>query len=198
MAVATWPPMVHLSRIYTKTGDQGTTALGDGTRLPKHHLRIAAYGTVDETSAVIGLLTAHGCDEPMLGWLRAIQNDLFDVGSDLCVPGEAGARLRITAVYVEKLEELIDQLNADLEPLNSFILPGGTPASAWLHLGRTVCRRAERIVTELAGIDGEEVNPEVVRYLNRLSDLLFVMGRYANDGGRGDVLWKPGARQEGA
>ena len=190
--------MVRLNRIYTRTGDDGTTALGDGTRLPKHHLRIAAYGTVDEVMAVVGLVTAGGLEEPWRAWLQAIQNDLFDVGSDLCLPGKAGDKLRITPVYTERLEQHIDEVNAGLEPLTSFVLPGGTQASAWLHLARTVCRRAERLVTELAAQDEEQgrVNPEVVRYLNRLSDLFFVLGRAANDGGQGDVLWKPGAGRE--
>lgn len=186
--------MVRLTRIYTKTGDDGTTALGDGTRLPKHHLRITAYGTVDETSSVIGLATSHGVDEPYKSWLVAIQNDLFDVGADLCVPGAAGDKLRIVPAYVERLERWIDQANKDLQPLNSFILPGGRPAAAWLHLARTVCRRAERDVTQLAALPDEvgRVNPEVVRYLNRLSDLLFVLARAVNDQGKLDVLWKPG------
>lgn len=184
--------MVHLSRIYTRTGDEGLTSLGDGSRLPKHHLRIASYGTVDEASSVLGLALAHGVEAPYDGWLRAIQNDLFDVGSDLCVPGEPGEGMRLGATYTSRLEEHIDQVNESLEPLSSFILPGGKPVAAWLHLGRTVCRRAERLVCELATIEGEQVNPEVVRYLNRLSDLLFVLARVTNDGGRGDVLWSPG------
>ncbi len=189
--------MVRLSRIYTKTGDDGTTALGDGTRLPKHHLRIAAYGTVDEASSTIGLALASGLDGKPMVWLRAIQNDLFDVGSDLCVPGEAGKNLRLTPDYAERLETYIDEVNEGLEPLTSFILPGGTPQAAWLHLARTTCRRAERLVTELAACDDEQgrVNPEVVRYLNRLSDLLFVLARVANDGGKADVLWQPGANK---
>ncbi len=186
--------MVRLNRIYTKTGDDGTTGLGDGTRLPKHHLRIAAYGTADELGAVLGLALAHGASEPLLGMLRAIQNDLFDVGADLCVPGEAGDKLRITPVYTRRLEGWIDGLNESLKPLSSFVLAGGTPLAAWLHLGRTVCRRAERLVTELTALPAEagRVNPEVVRYLNRLSDLLFVAARTANGGGAGDVLWQPG------
>jgi cob(I)alamin adenosyltransferase len=186
--------MVRLNRIYTKTGDDGTTGLGDGTRLPKHHLRIAAYGTVDELSSVVGLITAHGIDEPYKRWLTEIQNDLFDVGADLCVPGEAGDRLRITDKYTLRLEQAIDGVNAKLAPLKSFILPGGKPAAAWLHLARTVCRRAERLVTELMALDNERgrVNPEVVKYLNRLSDLLFVCARAVNDEGKLDVLWQPG------
>ena len=189
--------MVRLNRIYTRTGDDGTTALGDGTRLPKHHLRIASYGTVDELSAVLGLAAAEGLadgTEEQRAWVRSIQNDLLDVGADLCLPGSEGDKLRITPRYVERLEQLLDQVNDGLDPLTSFVLPGGTKAAAWLHLGRTVCRRAERLVTELIEVsDGaDRVNPEVVRYLNRLSDLLFVLARDANDHGKGDVLWKPG------
>ena len=185
--------MVRLSRIYTKTGDDGTTALGDGSRLPKHHLRIQAYGTIDELNAGLGmLLTEPGLDEALKTRLQAVQNDLFDVGSDLCVPGEAGAKLRIPGSYTDRLEDWIAEVNEQLEPLNSFVLPGGNRQSAWLHLGRTVCRRAERLTTALSEIDGEEVNPEIIRYVNRLSDLLFVLARAANDGGKGDVLWVPG------
>lgn len=186
--------MVRLNRIYTKTGDDGSTALGDGTRLPKHHLRIACYGTVDELSSVLGLALVHGVAAPFEEQLRAIQNDLFDVGADLCVPGEAGERLRIRPEYVDRLEQWIDTHNEALPALESFVLPGGRPAAAWMHLGRTVCRRAERLATELAadaGADGQ-VNGEVVRYLNRLSDYLFVAARALNDGGAADVLWKPG------
>ncbi|MCP3917547.1 MAG: cob(I)yrinic acid a,c-diamide adenosyltransferase [bacterium] len=189
--------MVRLSRIYTKTGDDGTTALGDGTRLPKHHLRIAAYGTVDETSSVIGLALTSGLEERFAAWLREVQNDLFDVGSDLCVPGEAGEKLRITPDYVARLEAHIDEVNESLEPLESFVLPGGSQQAAWLHLARTTCRRCERIVVALCEGDDEEgrVNGEVVRYLNRLSDLLFVLARAVNDGGKADILWKPGANK---
>jgi len=186
--------MVRLNRIYTRTGDDGTTALGDGTRLPKHHLRIASYGTIDELSAVLGLALAHGGEGDLRDWILAIQNDLLDLGADLCLPGTEGDRLRVTPDYVERLEQLLDRVNEPLEPLESFVLPGGTPAAAWLRLGRTVCRRAERCLTELIeASDGpDRVNPEVLRYLNRLSDLLFVLARDANDHGRGDVLWKPG------
>jgi len=188
-------PMVRLNRIYTKTGDDGTTGLGDGSRLPKHHLRVAAYGTVDELSAVIGLARTEELGAELGDRLRQIQNDLFDVGADLCVPGEAGDKLRIREAYTKRLEAWIDGYNEDLQPLTSFILPGGSKASAWLHLGRTTCRRAERLVTELATLEEEQgrVNGEVVRYLNRLSDLLFVMGRVENQNGADDVLWKPGA-----
>lgn len=191
--------MVHLSKIYTKSGDGGETSLGDGTRLPKHHLRVASYGTVDELSSVLGLAIAQGgLEADVAAFLQGIQNDLFDLGSDLCVPGEMGEKLRVPASYVERLERRIDELNEGLAALDSFILPGGTPAAAWLHLGRTVCRRAERLVSELCALPEEagRVNMEVLRYLNRLSDLLFQMARHANDGGRADVLWRPGASAE--
>ena len=186
--------MVRLNRIYTRTGDDGTTGLGDGTRLPKHHPRIASYGTIDELSSVIGLALAHGIAGEVREWLLAVQNDLFDLGADLCMPGKDGDRLRVTEAYTKRLEGWLDQVLEHQEPLKSFILPGGTPAAAWLHLARTVCRRAERGVTELMARADEagRVNAEVMRYLNRLSDLLFVLARDANDGGRGDVLWKPG------
>jgi cob(I)alamin adenosyltransferase len=188
--------MVRLDRIYTKSGDDGTTSLGDGTRVPKHHLRVEAYGTVDELSSVLGLAIARGVPEPLAGELRAIQNELFDVGADLCVPGEAGERLRLTPVYTERLEKLIDRENAKLAPLKSFVLPGGGEVAGWMHVARNVCRRAERLVSEL-GARAEEkgrVNPEVLKYLNRLSDLLFVLARVLNDEGKADVLWKPGER----
>lgn len=191
--------MVYLSKIYTKSGDNGTTQLGDGSTLPKHHLRVTSYGTVDELSSFIGLALVDGLESPQgeeseTGRrLRAIQNDLFDVGSDLCVPGEAGEKLRITEAYTKRIESWIDEVNADLEPLSSFVLPGGTKAAAYLHVARTVCRRAERDVTALTEFEDEgAVNPEVLRYLNRLSDLLFVLSRAANDGGKRDVLWVPG------
>jgi cob(I)alamin adenosyltransferase len=186
--------MVFLSRIYTKSGDAGETGLGDGTRVPKDSPRVAAYGEVDELNAVLGLVGAYCPDCPESALLRSIQNDLFDVGADLCVPpseSEApGKALRVTAAQAERLEQAIDRLNEKLEPLKSFVLPGGTPASAWLHLARTVCRRAERAVVTL--MRGATVNPQVLIYLNRLSDFLFVLARVANDGGRGDVLWIPG------
>ena len=206
--------MVVLSRIYTKTGDKGTTALGGGGRVPKDHLRVEAFGTVDELNAVLGLAVAAGLDPECAELLRRIQNDLFDLGADLCVPeapggvrsrrdGGAAARradpqpsmaprpvLRITAGHVAPVEKAIDRLNAGLGTLRSFVLPGGTIASAWLHLARTVCRRAERRVVSLGR--KERLNPQLVVYLNRLSDLLFVMARRANDDGRKDVLWVPG------
>jgi cob(I)alamin adenosyltransferase len=187
--------MVYLSRIYTKTGDGGETALGDGTRVPKDHPRVAAYGTVDELNAVIGLLRSECSIETEL--LRSIQNDLFDVGADLCVPPtpdeKPGARLRTHADQVNHLESAIDRLNSDLSPLTSFVLPAGCRAAAWCHLARTVCRRAERDVVSLAR--NETVNQQITIYLNRLSDLLFVLARVCNDHGRSDVLWAPGEGQ---
>ena len=186
--------MVHLSKIYTRTGDDGTTGLGDGTRLEKHHVRVAAYGTVDETSSTIGVALVQELPPPLPERLRRIQNDLFDLGADLCVPGRADDKLRITAAYVERLERWIDQANAELESLRSFVLPGGEPGAAFLHLARTVCRRAERLVQELSAREEERerVDPLVLRYLNRLSDLLFVYARVANGNGELDVLWRPG------
>jgi len=192
--------MVHLDRIYTRSGDDGSTGLGDGKRLSKHHPRVAAYGTTDELSSVIGVLLAQGIEEPWFGTLRGIQNDLFDVGADLCFPSDDAEALRVTAAYTEALEAQIDGLNEPLKPLKSFILPGGEPGAAWLHLARTVCRRAERLVSELNEMGTESaagpVNPEVLVYLNRLSDLLFVLARAVNSNGEADVLWEPGARQE--
>jgi cob(I)alamin adenosyltransferase len=186
--------MVYLSRIYTKTGDQGETGLGDGTRVSKDHTRVTAYGSVDELNAVLGVLVVHATEE-LAGLLREVQNDLFDVGADLCVPPSAGdaGKLRVTARQVERLEKLIDRHNENLQPLRSFVLPGGTPAAAWCHLARTVCRRAERDVVTL--MRSESVNQHVLIYLNRLSDLLFVLARVANDNGRQDVLWTPGKSQ---
>ncbi|MHC4261631.1 MAG: cob(I)yrinic acid a,c-diamide adenosyltransferase [Planctomycetota bacterium] len=188
---------VHLNRIYTRSGDGGLTGLGDGSRVSKRHLRVATYGTVDETSSALGLALAHDPQGPLAALILEIQNDLFDVGSDLCVPGEAGDKLRVPAGYTERLEAHIDRLNADLEPLDSFVLPGGNLVAAHLHLARTVCRRAERLAIELHDHLDEQgrINEEVLRYLNRLSDLLFVMARKANDDGRADVLWRPGANR---
>src|SRR5205823_11509441 len=179
--------MVYLSRIYTKSGDRGETGLGDGSRVPKDHPRVAAYGSADELNAVLGvLLTQPGLDSDTIALLRSIQNDLFDVGADLCVPPAPdetpGQRLRVGPEKAARLEGVIDRLNEGLQPLNSFVLPGGQPAAAWCHLARTVCRRAEREVVTLAR--SEPVNPQVVVYLNRLSDLLFVLARVLNDGGR--------------
>lgn len=185
--------MVRLTRIYTRGGDQGETSLGDGTRVPKQALRVAAFGTVDEANAAIGLARLHAGAEADAALAR-IQNDLFDLGADLCTP-EGGRRakdaLRIVASQVERLEREIDALNADLAPLASFVLPGGSPCAAHLHMARTVTRRAERLVAELAV--GEKVNPEALKYLNRLSDHLFVLSRHVNDRGARDVLWRPGA-----
>ena len=185
--------MVTLNRIYTKTGDKGETALGDGSRLPKHALRISAYGTVDEANAAIGLVRLHTHGQ-MDDMLARIQNDLFDLGADLCVPETTKrneGRLRIVDAQVERLESEIDAMNAELKPLTSFILPGGSAAAAHLHLARTIVRRAERLMTELA--EHEAVNPAAIKYANRLSDHLFVAARFANDKGAGDVLWVPGA-----
>jgi cob(I)alamin adenosyltransferase len=185
--------MVRLTRIYTRGGDAGETSLGDGSRVAKQSLRVAAFGTVDEANAAIGLARLHteGDADRMLA---RIQNELFDLGADLCTP-ETGRRaagaLRIVASQVERLETEIDAMNEALAPLNSFVLPGGSAAAAYLHLARTVTRRAERLVCALAA--AEEVNPEAVKYLNRLSDHLFVLSRKLNDNGAGDVLWRPGA-----
>jgi cob(I)alamin adenosyltransferase len=185
--------MVRLTRIYTKGGDKGETSLGDGSRAAKHSLRVEAYGTVDEANAAIGLARLHIEDAEADAMLARIQNDLFDLGADLCTPedGRRGAgRLRIAAAQTERLEREIDRMNASLQPLDSFILPGGSAAAAYLHLARTVTRRAERLVCGLAA--AETVNPEAVKYLNRLSDHLFVLGRHVNDNGARDVLWQPG------
>ena len=186
--------MVTLSRIYTRGGDRGKTSLGDGTRIDKHAARVAAYGTVDEANAAIGLARLHTAGEPD-AMLARIQNDLFDLGADLCRPGDPadGQALRVSDPQVERLEQEIDRLNAELQPLSSFVLPGGSAAAAYLHLARTVTRRAERLVCELAETD--TVNPAVVRYLNRLSDHLFVLSRWVNGKGATDVLWTPGANR---
>jgi cob(I)alamin adenosyltransferase len=189
--------MVVLNKIYTRTGDDGTTALGSGERRKKYDLRIAAYGTLDETNAAIGIARLHTSGVAALDRsLSRIQNDLFDVGADLTTPGKGkgpgGARLTVTTVQVMWLESEIDRLNDELEPLRSFILPGGFAAAAYLHLARTICRRAERLIAELQDQVGESVTPEVLKYVNRLSDYLFVAARYANDKGARDVLWQPG------
>jgi cob(I)alamin adenosyltransferase len=184
---------MKIDKIYTRTGDEGKTSLGDGSRLPKFHLRIAAIGSADETNSEIGIACLHVSDPEVLQVLRHIQNDLFDVGADLCMPErqEAGAtKLRISDVQVSWLENKIDFYNAELAPLDSFVLPGGSPASAYLHHARTVTRRAEREIVRLAS--EERVNPSLVRYINRLSDLLFVLARYLNDKGKEDVRWTPG------
>jgi len=214
--------MVQLTRIYTRSGDKGKTALGTGKRVPKHAARVAAYGTIDEANAVIGMIqielgkTAQALREDVNAHLEdsgtqrkaqadlvavefvaevltRVQNDLFDLGADLCTPEIRNPEhppLRIAASQVERLEKEVDQINAELNPLKSFVLPGGTPAAALLHLARTVVRRAEREITALG--EQEKINPEALRYVNRLSDLLFVMARYVNDRGANDVLWKPG------
>ncbi|MBO23514.1 MAG: ATP:cob(I)alamin adenosyltransferase [Rhodospirillaceae bacterium] len=190
--------MVQLTKIYTRGGDAGDTSLGSGNRVAKHDLRVSAYGTVDEANAVIGLARLHTRDIPdtdaMLG---RIQNDLFDLGADLCTPeGDARAAgkdegaLRIVAAQVERLEAEIDAINAGLAPLSSFILPGGTPAAAQLHQARTVVRRAERLMTKLAS--REAVNTDALKYVNRLSDHLFVLARALNNSGTADILWEPG------
>jgi len=189
--------MVVLNKIYTRTGDAGLTALGTGERVPKQSARIAAYGTVDETNAVIGVArlhvgAAHADVDAMLG---RIQNDLFDLGADLTMPERAGGTrqpLRVSEAQVKRLEDEIDAMNADLKPLRSFVLPGGSAAAAHLHVARTVCRRAERCMVELASLPDEPVSAAALKYINRLSDLLFVASRYVNARGEGDVLWVPG------
>ena len=188
--------MVRLTNIYTRGGDTGETSLSTGERRPKHDLRVAAYGTVDETNSVIGIVRLHTAGHEIDAMLGRIQNDLFDVGADLARPNEPAPKtppLRATDAQVVRLEAEIDRLNAELAPLNSFTLPGGSVASAYLHLARTVCRRAERNVTELAG--KEPINEAALRYLNRLSDFLYVASRYLNDKGAKDVLWVPGAHR---
>jgi cob(I)alamin adenosyltransferase len=192
--------MVVLSKIYTKTGDAGETALGNGARVAKHATRVSAYGTVDETNATVGLARLHA-DADMNAALARISNDLFDLGADLCTPDMhldetlPYTPLRMQEAQVIRLEREIDVMNAKLQPLRSFILPGGSPLATYLHLCRTVCRRAERLTVELATM--ESVNPESVKYLNRLSDWFFVAGRIANNDGKDDVLWVPGLTREG-
>jgi cob(I)alamin adenosyltransferase len=189
--------MVKLNKIYTRTGDDGTTGLGSGERRKKYDLRVAAYGTLDEANAAIGIARLHTADDGTLdAALSRIQNDLFDVGADLCTPGKGrgpdGARLTVTQAQVDWLESEIDRLNDHLAPLKSFVLPGGTAAAAYLHLARTICRRAERLIAELKDRPNESVGDEVLKYVNRLSDFLFVAGRHANGKGARDVLWQPG------
>jgi cob(I)alamin adenosyltransferase len=187
--------MVILNRIYTRTGDDGTTALGTGERRPKYDLRVSAYGTVDETNAAIGIVRLHLAEAPDLdAMLGLIQNDLFDLGADLAVPQREGKaeRLRILSSQVERLERDIDTFNERLAPLASFVLPGGTPAAAYLHLARTICRRAERTIVELAAKPEEPVSEAAIQYMNRLSDFLFVASRSMNANGSADVLWVPG------
>ena len=183
--------MVRIDRVVTKGGDGGQTSLGDGTRVGKDHVRVEAYGTVDEANAALGILRLHCRDDAEADRILAgLQNDLFDIGADLCVPGEAGARLRVGPAMAARLEAEIEAMNAGLPPLASFVLPGGTPAAAHAHLARTIVRRAERCVVRLAA--EEAVGAEVVRALNRMSDLLFVLSRRLNAGG--DVLWVPGGQ----
>ena len=189
--------MVVLSKIYTRTGDDGTTALGSGRRVAKYDLRVECYGTLDETNAAIGLARVHtGSSDPTLDVMLArIQNDLFDLGAELCYPDEskdARGRLSVSDAQVERLEGEIDALNRDLQPLRSFVLPGGTPAASFLHLARTISRRGERLMVALASRPNEPVGAAALRYINRLSDFLFVAARYANDKGKSDVLWVPG------
>ncbi len=196
--------MVKLTKIYTKTGDDGSTGLGTGGRVSKDDPRVEAYGDVDEANAAIGLAVVE-CDRghaglmPLSALLKGIQQDMFDVGADLCVPIDAtekpGAKLRIQAAQTERLERAIDQYNDSMPTLNSFVLPGGSPAAAALHVARTVVRRAERRVVTLWQADPKKTSGETVKYLNRLSDLLFVLARVANDNGVKDVLWVPGANR---
>jgi cob(I)alamin adenosyltransferase len=187
--------MVVLNRIYTRTGDDGTTSLGNNERRKKYDLRVDAYGTLDEVNAAIGLARLHTAGDKTLDPLLArVQNDLFDVEADLCLSekGPGGARLTVTDVQVAWIEQQIDALNGELAPLKSFVLPGGRAAAAYLHLARTVCRRAERVMVALADKPGETVTGPSLKYVNRLSDFLFVASRYANDKGAADVLWVPG------
>ena len=189
--------MVVLSKIYTRTGDDGTTGLGSGRRVAKYDLRVECYGTLDETNAAIGLARVHtgSSDAALDAMLVRIQNDLFDLGAELCYPDEskdARGRLSVSDAQVERLEGEIDALNRELQPLRSFVLPGGTPAASFLHLARTISRRGERLMVALASRPNEPVGAAALRYINRLSDFLFVAARYANDKGKSDVLWVPG------
>jgi len=192
--------MVVLNKIYTRTGDAGTTALGTGERVAKHDIRVETYGTVDEVNSVLGLARLHSKPNPDLdAMLERIQNDLFDLGADLCFPDKGEPLdyepLRITPAQVDRLEKEIDHLNADIAPLNSFILPGGSALASHLHLGRTVSRRAERLCVALSDVEPGQVSEAALKYLNRLSDFLFVAARFANDLGKADVLWTPGANR---
>jgi cob(I)alamin adenosyltransferase len=192
--------MVKLDKIYTRGGDAGETSLGNGDRVAKSSARVSSYGEVDEVNAILGIVRQH-TDGPMDFILARIQNDLFDIGADLCVPIEETPKykpLRVTQAQVDWLEDKIDRLNEELAPLTSFVLPGGTPAAAYLHQARTVTRRAERVLVGLLATPDEAVNRLVLVYLNRLSDLLFVMSRYVNDKGAGDVLWVPARGAETA
>jgi cob(I)alamin adenosyltransferase len=189
--------MVRLTRIYTRTGDRGRTRLASGESVDKFDPRVEAYGDVDETNACLGLARLHTTDDPILdAMLARAQNELFDLGADLATPGNAEGSLRVLESQVTRLEREIDQLNGELGPLTSFVLPGGSPAAAALHLARTVCRRAERRAVSLAAGEGASVNPAALKYLNRLSDLLFVASRWANAKGAADVLWAPGGTRE--
>ena len=191
------PMAVHLTKIYTKTGDDGTTALGDMSRVRKTDPRLAAFADVDEANSAIGVAIAMGgLADDVRQVLGQVQNDLFDVGADLCTPvveNPQWAPLRVTDAYVDRLERACDEFNERLEPLNSFILPGGSPGAGLLHVARTVVRRAERLTWALLEAEPARTNPTPATYLNRLSDLLFILGRIANDDGRADVLWQPGA-----
>ncbi|MCA9278316.1 MAG: cob(I)yrinic acid a,c-diamide adenosyltransferase [Phycisphaeraceae bacterium] len=199
--------MVKLNKIYTRTGDDGTTGLGTGTRVSKASLRVECYGTVDEAGAALGCAisaceqSSGICRDEIAPVLRSIGHDLFDAGADLCIPIDPKSnetedgQLRITPQQTERLESLIDRFNAELDPLKSFVLSGGSPAASALHLARTIVRRAERLVVHLIHEEPVQTSPEVVRYLNRLSDLLFVLARVANDNGKNDVLWKPGTNR---
>lgn len=195
--------MVLLTRIYTRGGDQGKTSLGNGERVAKHSVRVDAYGVVDETNAVIGVARLHTRapeEAEVDAMLARIQNDLFDLGADLCTPPKPNEKdpewaLRIVQEQIDRLEREIDALNGPMKPLTSFILPGGSPAAAQLHLARTTARRAERLITALAEVEPEGVNPLAVKYINRLSDHLFVLSRHLNDGGKADVLWTPGGNR---
>lgn len=193
--------MVVLNKIYTRTGDDGTTALGTGERVRKDGLRVSAYGTVDEANAAIGLAVVALAEESgtLRDMLLRIQNDLFDLGADLCVPDRGEELpyepLRISSGQVDRLEAEIDKLNQDLQPLKSFVLPGGSAAATALHQARTIVRRAERMIVELAAETDEPVSDPAMKFVNRLSDFLFVAARYANDKGKSDVLWVPGSNQ---
>jgi len=197
--------MVKLNKIYTRTGDDGTTGLGDGQRVQKSALRVHAYGTVDETNSVVGLARLYTTDKDLKNidnMLARIQNDLFDLGADLCTP-DSGEKLgfeplRIVKAQVERLEAEIDHLNKDLEPLRSFVLPGGHPAAAHLHLARTVSRRAERLMSQTAALQDETISPAALEYINRLSDFFFVASRWVNQNNNGDILWVPGKTRQNA
>ena len=195
--------MVFLNRIYTKTGDAGETSLGDGSRVPKTHSRIVAYGTIDELNSILGVARSSELPDKIDQWMFDIQNDLFDLGADLCVPESDSSEttdestpdpLRVSETQTKRLEHWIDEINETLDPLTSFVLPGGTSNSAWLHMARTVCRRAEVCVWQLH--ETSRVNPQVLHYLNRLSDLLFVLCQFCNDMGKSSVLWVPGKNRK--